>query len=1550
MGGNDGLLISNANENVDSNSQGMILKTAHGIFQEIQKAPATTEFTVKCSFVELYLEKLLDLLNPGEMQQLTLVQEYDGDEAAGGSSSTGAVRIAGAAELCCIDESDVFQLLARGSACRTMSSTEMNTDSSRSHAIFIMRVEQHDKLTGVITTSHLHMVDLAGSEMANPNAAAAQRGDASAVQMEAKMVNKSLTALHNCIRAQLENQPVHSLSKQSKLTKFLQPSFGGNCMTWLILTASPSSYNIGETISTIKFGKRVMKIQNEAVVNTDYSREVYRVRLRESEKQRKTQLAILKAVAQECKILRNQSCEDVFLWETIDELLASEDDVEAVDFHALLSSSSRRKSGDSDSDDELEKAQQQIQELRDQLESISKAKEYSDNELAELQSEVAVLRSRNEHLISNKNKDLEELINAKNELQIMSQRKIEVEHNFRTSQFRENEAIVFLRMFRRFYRNVLRDKAAHGSGSISAITSEISEKVPGSLDLDELVDADKLLLEAGLIEEHEMRDEKSKAQVYVPSKTALIRSATAAKKAANEMINLENSGRRASLKIVDSTQSAPDRIVPSRSSFRRRGSAIRRSSAASLDKSADDPIAEEGDPEKKQDLPETIHESNDEDRPKQPGPGADAGAGAESSQTEGSDPETSEAVQWDQTGRAITKRQQLLGTPSGRFAIMTEKKLESELEDLADKCIKLEQALKEEKATVDMLSGRAGGVNKKKLAQEAIQLRQQIEKKTQNLMATAWKMNELNMINKSYNEKMLNREQHVVYLEENYVELQNRNRMIIEQQQEAERKLRDELDSVRKVLGGMSVRLWQYNEENPDGDRPIVSRIRVPINGGNRISQVDGEPLERRMSDAESEPGVDLLQETSLPDADMVESSTQTDDVKAVSAQVQTEEESVEKDEVGIQTDEVLYEDIGTMINESLGVTFMSATSLDSAVAIVQTSSHGDIDKESTPANTAAASVVGGAVGKTSGEVAIQSAGDNSYESELGDEFENVSREQLGIGDPAKRGLGDIHADQSDENHVVGSFNVGHEVDNSARELSAIAENSIESVAVPSESDTQTNLAAKSPTSGASDASNESDSESDNQKSEDSMSKDSHSDGIEALTGEIAATGVVPHSVSVDSNKADEDEDGTESGSFDASPVAARKALFAGISSAAVVAAAASVTRQAEVKKDKESESNGKPDNFMSKNIFAATVMSVLNRGGNDTTERSVAAAAAVEDEIESYHGDGHLPVVREQPDGYGAASSRDEWAAARDDFDSIFEETAQAVNTSLAKPRPRLDDDPEKSNKEFMDIASRIGHKNAEEIVTMGSKRQQWSQEVHAVEDPKKPWAKDQSSEKRKPWEKPPKREMDDETAGSSFDMTKDNWYGGSDDESDDSYHYEIHVLKRPPKKVPTLEKKDKLSAFAGKKDSTSSAATSEDEFDQMMNATQAALGVAGEHLHNDAAIHPEEGMTSLTSKEEAMIIGGRTNRYKPRRSVDKPKIRAGVLKQEKKPSRDKLSSSHSIRKKMETRRKLGEDKDKRKKKKKMKSSKSSRDLSRAKSERYPTSSKRDEEYTKSP
>jgi hypothetical protein len=85
-------------------------------------------------------------------------------------------------------------------------------------------------------------------------------------------------------------------------------------------------------------------------------------------------------------------------------------------------------------------------------------------------------------------------------------------------------------------------------------------------------------------------------------------------------------------------------------------------------------------------------------------------------------------------------------------------------------------ALNEEKANVDVLTNRAGNKDKKKLAQESIQLNQQLDKKTHDLQAIIWKMNELHLINKTYNEKMSNREQHVTYLEENLVELQNSNR------------------------------------------------------------------------------------------------------------------------------------------------------------------------------------------------------------------------------------------------------------------------------------------------------------------------------------------------------------------------------------------------------------------------------------------------------------------------------------------------------------------------------------------------------------------------------------------------------------------------------------------------------------------------------------------------------------------------------------------------------------------------------------------------------
>jgi kinesin family protein 5 len=1469
-GGADGLLALSKRgegENLENpEAEGMILKTTRMIFQTIQESPPSIEYTIRCSYVEIYLEKILDLLNPSGGGRLSIVDDVPGDEAAGVGDANimAGVRIAGAAELCCFDEADVYGLLARGNACRTMSSTEMNTDSSRSHAVFVLKIEQNDKSTCKMTKSVLHIIDLAGSEMATSQSAAAQRSPtgASSVQTEAKMINKSLSALSNVIRAQLENQrgaehSVIALSRHSKLTRFLRPSFGGNCMTTLLLTASPSSYNIRETMSTIRFGQRARRIHNPAVVNSDLSCDEYRKQLKESKQKEKEQVHLLKSLALECSGLKEEALEGTFeehkhrgpLWKSIKELVVC-DDHEEMDYKVSV----RRRTTNGDngkSGDELEKAQREIEKLRTELAIISKAKDDSENHLSDLQSEVAVLRSQNEYLIENKTKDMQELIDAKNDLQIMSQRKIEVEHNFRTSQFRENEAIVFLRQFRRFYRNVLRDKASHGSGSLQSTFKELSEKVPNAPDLTELVDVDALLLEAGLIEEHELREDKT-AAVYIPSKTSLIRSRSAAQKAAKEaeviekgpLAEDETAETIAASKSEEASEPAKEAAGPKRPPLPTRGSAIRRSSYNLI---SVEPL---------DDTDESDEDASSNAADEKPGAGADAGAGSSppTDQTDSGKPGSTPL--WDQSGLTITKRQQLLGTPSGRLATMREEVVERELLEMANRCIELEQALKEERATVELLSGRAGGLNKKNLAQEAIQLRQQVEKQKENLTAIAWKMNELNLINKSYNEKMVNREQHVIYLEENYVELQNRNRAIIEERGEAERKLREELDNLQKVLGGMSVSLWQFSEEKPEEKRTFASRVVVPVHGGRRPTEIDTESRQRRLSDAESEPSLGSEGDAVLlglqrdAKVETVDANTQTEDVPTQDDEMQTY--NVETQELGIQTVDMVIDDTGALTTKASG----DVLQIETVKSAVRIDEHRELEESSSAGKLAVVGAVGGALGAATAATVSRAAND----------------------------------DVTDDSNGAGAT----------------------SAAVSRTWDDNTNAVSNS---------------------------------IET-TATTAPAG-----------------DGLG------------KYLNAG-SAAAVPQTAAD-----EMSKDSSMDS-------MAKNLFSrtATVFSVLNRGHKEVKEREKVEPKKDADEMESYQGDGHASrdVEEEEEDKADGSLARDEWAAARDDFDFIVEDTAKSVGTAR-RLAPSGDNDvlnPEKSRNEFLDKALMIGHKSEDAIITMGSKRSILDEDEFGTvgemnksweKSPKKPWEQSRSIAEEK--KQSPKRDYG--ASNASFDAYDDYL---SDDGSYDS------VEKEGRNVDPRAQRKSLESA-------------SDDDFDKMMTATQAALvaaeefdesNISSESVYSDPFIKPAnrdvkcaavgglesedavDSLASMKSQENSMFVGGQTNDFAPRRFVEKAstKIKAGVMKEEKKHhdhhhkstrdlgSRksardhggksshhlgDKKSSRDLLRTKSESRDRTSVD-DRRKKKKKEKKSeyrKSSRDLDKSKSERSPRSDK---------
>ena len=161
---------------------------------------------------------------------------------------------------------------------------------------------------------------------------------------------------------------------------------------------------------------------------------------------------------------------------------------------------------------------------------------------------------------------------------------------------------------------------------------------------------------------------------------------------------------------------------------------------------------------------------------------------------------------------------------------MREKDLERDLLQMTERCIELQIALNEEKANVDVLTNRTGSLSKKRLAQEAISLRQALDRKTHDLQAIIWKMNELHLINKTYNEKMTNREQHVTYLEENLVDLQNTNRRMISDQQDAETKLRSDLGEMKDLVETMTFPLWQFGEGS--AEHSLASRIIIPVRGG----------------------------------------------------------------------------------------------------------------------------------------------------------------------------------------------------------------------------------------------------------------------------------------------------------------------------------------------------------------------------------------------------------------------------------------------------------------------------------------------------------------------------------------------------------------------------------------------------------------------------------------------------------------------------------------------------------------------------------------------
>lgn len=237
----------------DQEKKGIIPRITELIFDSILvHGSATVEYTVGISYLEIYMERIRDLLNPA-MDNLPINEGPKGPY------------VKGLREIYVNSVEEVYTAMHLGQRSRVTASTNMNQESSRSHSIFLTTINQKDITTGSQKSGMLYLVDLAGSEKVGKTGASGQTLE------EAKKINKSLSALGMVINALTDGKSTHVPYRDSKLTRILQESLGGNSRTTLIINCSPSSYNDAETIGTLRFGMRAKTIKNKAKVNAELS-------------------------------------------------------------------------------------------------------------------------------------------------------------------------------------------------------------------------------------------------------------------------------------------------------------------------------------------------------------------------------------------------------------------------------------------------------------------------------------------------------------------------------------------------------------------------------------------------------------------------------------------------------------------------------------------------------------------------------------------------------------------------------------------------------------------------------------------------------------------------------------------------------------------------------------------------------------------------------------------------------------------------------------------------------------------------------------------------------------------------------------------------------------------------------------------------------------------------------------------------------------------------------------------------------------------------------
>ncbi|CAK7207465.1 tubulin-dependent ATPase kip3 [Sporothrix eucalyptigena] len=234
---------------------GIIFMTMQELFEKISERSDEKVTELSLSYLEIYNETIRDLLVPGGSKQGLMLRE----------DTNQAVTVAGLTSHHPRDVQEVMDMIVQGNEFRTVSPTEANAVSSRSHAVLQINVAQRDCNASVNephTMATLSIIDLAGSERAS---ATKNRGER---LLEGANINKSLLALGGCINALCDpRKKNHVPYRNSKLTRLLKFSLGGNCKTVMIVCVSPSSAHFDETQNTLRYANRAKNIQTKVTRN-----------------------------------------------------------------------------------------------------------------------------------------------------------------------------------------------------------------------------------------------------------------------------------------------------------------------------------------------------------------------------------------------------------------------------------------------------------------------------------------------------------------------------------------------------------------------------------------------------------------------------------------------------------------------------------------------------------------------------------------------------------------------------------------------------------------------------------------------------------------------------------------------------------------------------------------------------------------------------------------------------------------------------------------------------------------------------------------------------------------------------------------------------------------------------------------------------------------------------------------------------------------------------------------------------------------------------------